>query len=826
MSGIDAGSAYLTILPKAASDFAQKTAAGVTPALDKAAKQSSDQMAKTLEAGGQKAGEGLSNGLTKGLSAASNGLKSLGDDSKSMAEKLSSVGTGLTKSLTPVAGAVAATTGLIAGSWRSMSKEIAVQTGATGERLEQLTNSVRRVGGTVKGSIGEIGDVVSDLAAKTKLTGKPLEDLTRRILGLKELGIGISGSQVASTLGAWNVGADKMGDALERMFRIAQTTGQPMTTLLDRLTEFRPVLQSIGLSFDQASLLVSRLTDAMVPGLRKALGDIAKAGGDPKAAFDALIASIKGAATEQEALKLGVEAFGTKSAPSLVQAIRAGKFELDALAKAVDANGNSIEGTAEKYRSWADKLQMVKDKVVAAIAPWSAQIATFATIASGIGPVVAGLGKLATAAEGGSRGAQLLVGGLKGLGVGLGVASVGLATYQIGTAAAERSTDKLHRALASMNDAKLDRTLGALPPFMLEFNKLAESNSAAAGRVAASYKASGHDTSAWEKKLRELAAAQQQGTQDARIMAEVIDKGVTPAQAALNLELQDSEEKLLKYDDALRSVFGSHTGLLNSQLAVANAEAALNESIEKGTFALGHHTEAGRDGTAMALRLVDAVDAEVESRRKEAEETGKAFDRKGELIRLLEREADKYPALQEFIQQYIDKLNNIPEFKRTDVSVVTTYKYVRGDNSAFDPYDTANRQYDQARGGIMEFYAGGGTRRENHVAQIAPKGVTRVWNEPETEGEAYIPLALSKRMRSKAITEDVASRMGGDVTWHGDGSYTGPMTTTGGAPWWVGRLLAAIEAFGDRPVQLRWSDGRLLAELTSQGLHERSRARG
>ncbi|MDK7062649.1 hypothetical protein QP290_25680, partial [Escherichia coli] len=52
-------------------------------------------------------------------------------------------------------------------------------------------------------------------------------------------------------------------------------------------------------------------------------------------------------------------------------------------------------------------------------------------------------------------------------------------------------------------------------------------------------------------------------------------------------------------------------------------------------------------------------------------------------------------------------------------------------------------------GGIdqLEQYANGGRRGERHVAQIAPAGSWRVWAEPETGGEAYIPLARSKRGR-------------------------------------------------------------------------------
>lgn len=62
-------------------------------------------------------------------------------------------------------------------------------------------------------------------------------------------------------------------------------------------------------------------------------------------------------------------------------------------------------------------------------------------------------------------------------------------------------------------------------------------------------------------------------------------------------------------------------------------------------------------------------------------------------------------------------------------------------------------------GGIkLSLFANGGV--EDHTAQIARGGDMRVWAEPETEGEAYIPLARSKRGRSMGILRQVASRFG------------------------------------------------------------------
>jgi hypothetical protein len=88
-------------------------------------------------------------------------------------------------------------------------------------------------------------------------------------------------------------------------------------------------------------------------------------------------------------------------------------------------------------------------------------------------------------------------------------------------------------------------------------------------------------------------------------------------------------------------------------------------------------------------------------------------------------------------------------------------------------------------GGLVDYYADGGIQRggvrrfargaENHVAQMAPAGSWRVWAEPETGGEAYIPFAPSKRPRSRAITEETVRRLGGDpaaIQWNASGNVT------------------------------------------------------
>ena len=75
--------------------------------------------------------------------------------------------------------------------------------------------------------------------------------------------------------------------------------------------------------------------------------------------------------------------------------------------------------------------------------------------------------------------------------------------------------------------------------------------------------------------------------------------------------------------------------------------------------------------------------------------------------------------------------------------------YLNQADGAF--YPTAGRP-------VQHFALGGFS--EDHRAQIARAGAIRVWAEPETGGEAYIPFAPSKRKQSLAIWEETGRQLG------------------------------------------------------------------
>lgn len=121
-----------------------------------------------------------------------------------------------------------------------------------------------------------------------------------------------------------------------------------------------------------------------------------------------------------------------------------------------------------------------------------------------------------------------------------------------------------------------------------------------------------------------------------------------------------------------------------------------------------------------------------------------------------------------------DAINAVPSNKNTKVTIDAYGAFATLDELNAYLIQLGNKEialggkgkgaagyYGFANGSILEFFAQGGVRApERHVAQIAPAGAWRVWAEPETQGEAYIPFAASKRARSLDIWQEAGRRLG------------------------------------------------------------------
>lgn len=151
-------------------------------------------------------------------------------------------------------------------------------------------------------------------------------------------------------------------------------------------------------------------------------------------------------------------------------------------------------------------------------------------------------------------------------------------------------------------------------------------------------------------------------------------------------------------------------------------------------------------------------------------------------------------------------------------------RYINSLSSYIDVYYTKHGESPQllpdhfADGGIRPPIFGFANGVENHLAQIAPAGAMRLWAEPETGGEAYIPLSRMKRRRSERILAEVASRFGGTylpgrVSQHANGSATEGQAERSATAQTVVNFTQNIQTAFTKPDSEYKSEGAALARL-------------
>ena len=162
---------------------------------------------------------------------------------------------------------------------------------------------------------------------------------------------------------------------------------------------------------------------------------------------------------------------------------------------------------------------------------------------------------------------------------------------------------------------------------------------------------------------------------------------------------------------------------------------------------------------------------------------------------------DYASARAEQAQRYINSLS----------SYIDVYYRKHGESAQLLPDTFAN-------GGIRPPVYGFANGTENHLAQIAPAGAMRLWAEPETGGEAYIPLSRMKRRRSERILAEVASRFGGTylpgrVSQHANGSATEGQAERAATAQTVVNFTQNIQTAFTKPDSEYKSEGAALARL-------------
>jgi len=318
-------------------------------------------------------------GFEKQLKDTATASKSLGEKLQDAGQKMKSAGETMTKYVTVPLAAAGAGMVAVGKTFDDAFDNIRIGTGATGKALEELNDDFRKVATQVPSSFDEVSTAIADYNTRLGISGQALQDLSVQTLNLARITEGDLGKIIEETsqaFQAFQVPTENYGDALDYVFKVAQSTGISIDRLEQNLVKFSPALKQMGFDFYDSAALMGffdkagvEVEQAMV-GLNKALVTMAKDGvSDANEALQVLFDEIKGAPSDIKATELAIEIFGSKAGPLMASAIREGKLEYEALVQELMNSKETINGVADETDDWAEGLAKLKNQVMVAAEP-------------------------------------------------------------------------------------------------------------------------------------------------------------------------------------------------------------------------------------------------------------------------------------------------------------------------------------------------------------------------------------------------------------------------------------------------------------------------
>ena len=255
---------------------------------------------------------------------------------------------------------------------------IRVGTGATGATLEGLKDTFKNVVKDVPASFEDASMAVADLNTRLGLSGGDLEIVAKQVLELSRItGEDLSSAIEGTTrvMGDWGKQGTDVMHGMDDLFKVSQATGISITSLSEQLVKYGAPMRQMGFDFETAATLLGKFekegvnAELVMGSMRQALGKMAREGEPAVETFQRVTEEIKNAGSTSEANAIALELFGARAGPDMAAAIREGRFEVSDLVATLDASGESILGAAEDTKSFSEKLQELKNRVLVALEP-------------------------------------------------------------------------------------------------------------------------------------------------------------------------------------------------------------------------------------------------------------------------------------------------------------------------------------------------------------------------------------------------------------------------------------------------------------------------
>lgn len=309
------------------------------------------------------------------------------------ADKVANVAGNVSKATAPLtAGIVGAGVGAVAAMEQVDEglDTVMTKTGATGKAAEELKEVFNEVATTIPGDFRDIGAAVGEVNTRLGFTGEALEKSSEQFLKfarINETDVNTSVQLVTRAMGDAGISADEYSMVLDALTVAGQQSGISVDKLAENLAKYGAPMRALGIDTQEAIAMFAGWekagvnTEIAFSGMKKAISNWGAAGKDSTVEFSKTLDAIKAAPDIATATIMAIETFGAKAGPDLADAIRGGRFEVDAYLKALQNAGGAVDNTYGMITDGMDEAKVAMQTIQIAVRDLGK------TIANAVGPL-------------------------------------------------------------------------------------------------------------------------------------------------------------------------------------------------------------------------------------------------------------------------------------------------------------------------------------------------------------------------------------------------------------------------------------------------------
>lgn len=292
-------------------------------------------------------------------------VKAAGEKIKEVGGKIQAVGKEITTKVTVPLVAIG---GASIKAFTDVDKgldTIIQKTGATGEAAEEMKGIMEGIATSIPTDFETAGAAIGEVSTRFGVTGQELEQLSTKFVKFAKLNnTDVSGSvdKVQKALSAYGLGAEDAGAYLDRLNKTGQDTGVSVDSLAEGIVSNSAAFQQMGLSIDDATILMGQLeksgvnSETVLNGMRKALKKATEDGIPLNQALSELQGTIENGSGSVDGLTASYELFG-KSGDQIYAAVKSGAINFEDLGIAAEESGGNIDSTFAATQDTTDKFK-------------------------------------------------------------------------------------------------------------------------------------------------------------------------------------------------------------------------------------------------------------------------------------------------------------------------------------------------------------------------------------------------------------------------------------------------------------------------------------